>query len=141
MNILAIANPSTLPMLHPHHARFKVRDRRSSLLIFHVAADYFPIISSERLQFFARIGHKQITGIVLSTIPHPATAIDHIQRVFVYHNPPGSLHSSLPTIFHPPRKAWNGIIQTYRSVKMFAPQINQTNRSLPLYSNASKECE
>ena len=33
MNILAIANPSTLPMLHPHHARFKVRDRRSSLLI------------------------------------------------------------------------------------------------------------
>ena len=94
-----------------------------------------------RLQFFARIGHKLITGIVLSTIPHPATAIDHIQRVFVYHNPPGSLHSSLPTIFHPPRKAWNGIIQTYRSVKMFAPQINQTNRSLPLYSNASKECE
>ena len=141
MNILSIANPSTLPMLHPHHARFKVRDRRGSLLMFHVTADYFPIIFSERLQFLAPIGHKLITGIVLPTIPHPAAAVGYIQRVFVYHNPPGSLHSSLPTIFHPPRKAWGGIVHTYRSVKMFAPQINQTNRILPLYSNASKECK
>ena len=141
MNILAITNPSSLPMLHPHHTHFKTRDGRSNFLMFHVTADYLPVIFSERSQFLACIGHKQITGSVPAAIPHPATAVDHVQRVFVYYNLPGSLHSSLPAVLHPPGKAWGRIVDTYRTVKMLAPQICQANRSLPLNGSTSKECK
>lgn len=99
INIFVIANPSPLPVFHPHHARFEtinIRRRFHSILIPYI---HSPIILGKRTKFLSGIGNQNLFGVLFARIPDSSFPCNQFKRVFVYDDLTGCLPCSFRASF------------------------------------------
>ena len=102
INIFVIANPSPLPVFHPHHARFEtinIRRRFHSILIPYI---HFPVIFGKGLKILSGIGNQNLFGVLFARIPDSSLPCNQFKRVFVYDDLTGCLPCSFSSIIQHP---------------------------------------